>query len=125
MRLSTPEDGIANAALIRMTPRSVLLFLLLTSEGFVSAAAGQRLNPAPYRIGSPVVSDLWVDPVNGLDSNSGAARVTALRTLNAAWNRIHYAHEHRAFAFVWPREFILRRAFRIISSPDTGRINAR
>ncbi|NDD65560.1 MAG: right-handed parallel beta-helix repeat-containing protein, partial [Acidobacteria bacterium] len=51
----------------------------------VSAAAG---DPRYYDIGSPVVTEIWVDPVNGNDSSNGSARSQALRTLTAAWNRI-------------------------------------
>ena len=59
-----------------------LLPLLLV---FVSSfAAAQQ----PYDIGSPVLRDLWVDPVSGSDSNSGATRAQALRTLSAAWELI-------------------------------------
>lgn len=42
----------------------------------------------PYDIGNPTLSDLWVDPVNGDDSRSGASRALALRTIGAAWQRI-------------------------------------
>ncbi len=48
---------------------------------------------AIYDIGSPALADLWVDPVNGDDSRSGAARDQALRTLTEAWNRIPVAAE--------------------------------
>ncbi len=41
-----------------------------------------------YDIGSPIVRDLWVDPTNGNDSHDGTSRANALRTLNAAWERI-------------------------------------
>lgn len=41
-----------------------------------------------YDIGSPVLTDVWVDPVNGDDSHSGANRDQALRTITEAWNRI-------------------------------------
>ncbi|MCX7841309.1 MAG: hypothetical protein N2559_17880, partial [Anaerolineae bacterium] len=41
-----------------------------------------------YDIGKPTLQDVWVDPVNGKDSNSGSARNQALRTMTAAWNRI-------------------------------------
>ena len=40
----------------------------------------------PYDMGSPVLADLWVDPVQGDDSRSGASQAEALRTLTAAWN---------------------------------------
>ena len=34
------------------------------------------------------MTDLWVDPVHGADSHSGASRDQALRTISAAWNQI-------------------------------------
>ncbi|MGH7143079.1 MAG: hypothetical protein ACREJ2_02965 [Planctomycetota bacterium] len=46
-----------------------------------------NLNPT-YDIGQPALRDLWVDPVHGQDTNSGATRGEALRTLDAAWARI-------------------------------------
>lgn len=33
-------------------------------------------------------NDVWVDPTNGSDANTGNSRQTALRTVSAAWNRI-------------------------------------
>lgn len=41
-----------------------------------------------YDIGKPTLQDLWVDPMNGKDSNSGTTRNQALRTITAAWNRV-------------------------------------
>jgi len=41
-----------------------------------------------YDVGSPTLTNLWVDPVSGSDSQSGATRQTALRTITAAWQRI-------------------------------------
>lgn len=41
-----------------------------------------------YDIGSPVLTDVWVDPLNGDDAHSGASRDQALRTITEAWNRI-------------------------------------
>ena len=37
-----------------------------------------------YDIGQPTLRDIWVDPTNGRDTNSGANRSQALRTLSAA-----------------------------------------
>jgi hypothetical protein len=42
----------------------------------------------PYAIGTPVLTDIWVDPVNGNDSRNGSSRSLALRTVAGAWNRI-------------------------------------
>jgi hypothetical protein len=43
-----------------------------------------------FFIGSPVLQDLWVDPVNGNDSRSGSSRANALQTITEAWNRIPF-----------------------------------
>jgi endonuclease YncB( thermonuclease family) len=44
-----------------------------------------------YDIGTVMVTDLWVDPVNGSDVAAGTTRATALRTLDAAWRLIPQA----------------------------------
>lgn len=49
-----------------------------------SAAA----DPGYYDIGTPTLTDVWVDPTNGNDANSGNTRAQALRTITAAWGRI-------------------------------------
>lgn len=41
-----------------------------------------------YQIGSPVLTDIWVDPAKGNDRHTGSSRKRALRTLAAAWDRI-------------------------------------
>jgi hypothetical protein len=56
-------------------------------------ALSERVNLAggllpSYDIGSPSVTNLWVDPVNGSDSNAGTSRGAAFRSLTAAWNRV-------------------------------------
>lgn len=56
------------------------LVLLLLTQPLLAAT--------PYAIGTPVVEDVWVDPVAGNDGSSGVNRATALRTLTEAWNRI-------------------------------------
>lgn len=51
----------------------------------------QPVQPAgreEYPIGTPTVTDLWVDPVNGQDDGTGVDRDHALRTITAAWQRI-------------------------------------
>jgi uncharacterized protein (TIGR03437 family) len=57
----------------------------------VIASAAQTQPPATdsrlYAIGNPTLTDIWVDPVNGNDSNNGATRATAMKTVKAAWNR--------------------------------------
>ena len=44
--------------------------------------------PGSYEIGDPLLTDIWVDPLNGDDTNSGESRPQALQTLSEAWNRI-------------------------------------
>jgi endonuclease YncB( thermonuclease family) len=41
-----------------------------------------------YVIGTITVADVWVDPVGGSDAAAGTTRATALRTLDAAWQRV-------------------------------------
>jgi nuclear transport factor 2 (NTF2) superfamily protein len=51
----------------------------------------QLLSVSPYAhydIGTPAVTDLWVDAAHGNDGNSGASRAAALRTISAAWDRV-------------------------------------
>jgi hypothetical protein len=54
----------------------------------LSSAGASISNAVRYNIGTPKVVNIWVDPVKGSDSNSGATRALALATLEAAWNRI-------------------------------------
>ena len=79
---------------------SLLLFCVLLSVSCAAAAderPAQAATPgatipaasvAPYDMGNPTLTDLWVDPVNGDDNRSGASRAQALRTITAAWQRI-------------------------------------
>jgi hypothetical protein len=41
-----------------------------------------------YDPGTPAVTDLWVDPLNGDDSADGLSAASALQTLDAAWRKI-------------------------------------
>ncbi len=41
-----------------------------------------------YDPGSPAVTDLWVDPLNGNDNADGLTPATALQTIDAAWRKI-------------------------------------
>jgi hypothetical protein len=61
------------------------LFFLFTVGGLVNA---QVNNPPAYDIGSPVLQDIWVDPVAGLDSRTGLTRGQAVRSVTEAWSRI-------------------------------------
>jgi len=48
----------------------------------------QSMDPRTYDIGTPTLTDIWVDPINGNDTNSGVTRAQALRTISEAWRRI-------------------------------------
>ena len=39
-------------------------------------------------MGSPILTDLWVDPIHGDDTQAGTTRSTALKSLSAAWQKI-------------------------------------
>lgn len=41
-----------------------------------------------FDIGTPNVTDIWVDPAGGSDSNSGSGRTQAVQTVAEAWGRI-------------------------------------
>jgi hypothetical protein len=49
---------------------------------------GEPLPIGSYDPGSPVVTDLWVDPANGDDNANGLSAANALRSLDAAWRKI-------------------------------------
>ncbi len=64
------------------TYAKLCMIVLLT---FVSSTVS--FSAQNYDIGNPVLTDLWVDPVNGNDNNSGTSQNQALQTITAAWNR--------------------------------------
>ena len=82
--------------------RNIVGLLLLAVIGW-AALGGMSLRSKPatafidqstqpdegdFEIGNPVLTEIWVDPLNGDDANDGATRAQALRTVRAAWNRI-------------------------------------
>ena len=67
----------------RRLPRFMPRFESLEPRRLLTAS------PFPhYDMGSPTLTDLWVDPVAGNDANSGVSRAQAIRTITEAWNRI-------------------------------------
>ena len=52
----------------------------------LGAAAAPPL-PA-YDIGTPAMTDIWVDPISGDDTHDGATRDHAVRTVTEAWARV-------------------------------------
>jgi fibronectin type 3 domain-containing protein len=71
-----------------MRPILRLFTLLITLVAFTPYDLHAQTDPRYYDIGTPVLTDIWVDPVNGNDANTGSARAQALRTVAAAWNLI-------------------------------------
>ena len=45
-------------------------------------------DPDDYNMGTPALTDIWVDPNGGNDANSGTSRSQPLRTVSAAWAKI-------------------------------------
>jgi hypothetical protein len=70
--------------------RALARLVALIALGLLAAEVPghAQATPLPYDLGSPAWVDVWVDPVHGDDTRSGATRATALRTITAAWNRL-------------------------------------
>ncbi|MCX5751387.1 MAG: right-handed parallel beta-helix repeat-containing protein, partial [Candidatus Saganbacteria bacterium] len=71
----------------------LLICLMLFTGGCGSQSSPPGPTPGPnpfgyYDIGSPTVTDIWIDPVSGSDTASGNDRVHPIRTITAAWARI-------------------------------------
>jgi len=75
-------------------------------HGIPARVEAQSLTPYYYEIGEIDVADVFVDPVNGQDSQSGDSRSNALRTVQEAWRRI-------------PAEQTLAKGYRIYLTPGT------
>lgn len=73
----------------RTVPLSCLLTYLFAAL-LLYGGTGHCQSFLPYRydVGIPSLQDLFVDPTNGSDENSGSSRDAALRTVVAAWRRI-------------------------------------
>ena len=54
----------------------------------LSMGSAVRAEVLRYDIGSPVLTDIWVDPVAGNDTRGGNSRAQALRTVREAWRRL-------------------------------------
>lgn len=70
----------------------MLLFLCATLVAVGYGLSSSNASPPlpSYNMGSPTfISTIWVDPINGVDSDArGGTRGQALRTLTAAWRLI-------------------------------------
>ena len=62
--------------------------LFCTLLNLAGIASAQSLSASFYDIGTPTLTDYYVDPVAGLDSNSGLTAFQPRRTLNSIWNNI-------------------------------------
>jgi hypothetical protein len=60
---------------------SSILFLLFALTSTIQAESA-------YEVGSPNLIEIYVDVLNGNDSNSGHNRDQPLRTVTQAWNNI-------------------------------------
>jgi hypothetical protein len=74
-----PEDAMLSRNLALVT---------LALAVVASPTTAQDLATTRYDIGTPDVTDVFVDPRNGDDDASGTSRAEALRTLDAAWRSI-------------------------------------
>ena len=101
-----PEAGARAArGRFRLSPLFLLLCLALIgcarAEPSAAATPATSAPPRPaapalagppvqgaYDIGSPTLSELWVDPQHGDNGRSGASRDQALATIGEAWRRI-------------------------------------
>jgi len=59
-------------------------------EGRLALAAGAAAQPRlpAYDVGTPSVTEIWVDPACGNDARAGGTRADAVRTLAEAWRRV-------------------------------------
>jgi len=65
-----------------------LIFALHLFAILVASAHAQEMAELRYDKGNPLVTDYFVDPVNGSDSRDGLSSGNAFRTLTQAWNTI-------------------------------------
>lgn len=69
----------------------IFLFLVL-SLAITSLSHAQNLSDLRYDIGSPTVTDYYIDPTSGRDTNTGRSQSSAFKTLTHAWNVIPQNH---------------------------------
>jgi uncharacterized Fe-S cluster protein YjdI len=69
--------------------RLLTFWALACSLGGVSLPARAGTAHLPYyAIGTPSLSNIWVDPLHGHDASNGATRASAVRSVAEAWQRI-------------------------------------
>ncbi len=65
-----------------------LFTLLICGVAQASNSNTNQSDYTNYQIGNPVLEDIWVDPVNGNDMNTGNSAINPLKTFSEAWDRI-------------------------------------
>jgi len=70
------------------TYKQYFIIIFINVFLFISSLHAQNLSNITYDIGSPTITEIWVDPISGSDSNSGTNRSLALRTITVAWQKI-------------------------------------
>ncbi len=65
-----------------------LISLVVFSILFSTFSSAQTFSPYNYEIGTPEVTDYYIDPTNGSDAENGLSVSTAWRTVQHAWNQI-------------------------------------
>ena len=68
--------------------KSLLVLILVILFTVISNSVAQQLDPKYYNIGSPTLKNIWVDPINGRDTNDGSARNKAFQTISTVWNSL-------------------------------------
>ncbi len=89
-----------------------------TGSGPIMGNAHRLSESAARAAGTaPVLRDIWVDPVNGRDSRTGATRSLAVRTVSEAWSRIPYG---RALTGTGYRIQLVAGRYTAAHLPDNG-----
>ena len=68
--------------------RTLSLCLLIATTLISSRAFSQNLDELRYDEGTPSVTDYYIDPVSGRDTNNGLSPSAAFKTLTRGWNAI-------------------------------------
>lgn len=100
--MSVPRSGRARRSVAVALTAVVLAACSSTAASNGSDPAGPATDPpklgAPtegfgvvqdaVELGTFTGTDIWIDPVDGDDARNGHDRASAMRTVNAAWERI-------------------------------------
>lgn len=87
-REHTSDKGMHNRMAFARPIILASLMLCALSFSICLFGSAQILEPYHYQIGTPVLTNIWIDPVHGDDANSGLTEAHPLRTIAEAWGRI-------------------------------------